>query len=433
MANIEVLLPQMGEGVIEATITRWLVELNNAVTEDEPIVEIATDKVDSEIPAPASGTLVKQFFSVGEIPKVGEVIAIIKTNGKYTSSDEVSLSSEIKPGSLPKEIFHDNFHYQSPGLQEGVSKTGPEKPLISPFIRHYASQRGIRYEELLSLKGSDSKEEPTREDVLNYFKASKPLGIQDSFSNINLSSLKPMKEEYILNEGEEMIELDRTRKIIAERMQKSLQLAPHVTSFVEADVTHLVKWREINKKQFLLDYGVSLTYTPIIAEIATRALKEFPGINVSLAGDFLIKKKYINIGIATALPDGNLIVPVIKGTDKLNLVKLAIEIHDVAARARNGKLAPGESSGGTFTITNLGQYGNTTGTPIINQPESAILAVGAIKKRAWVVEVNETNTIGIRDVITLALSYDHRIIDGALGGAFLSRIGQLLESHTPGL
>jgi 2-oxoglutarate dehydrogenase E2 component (dihydrolipoamide succinyltransferase) len=433
MSYIEVVLPQMGEGIIEAVITRWFADINSKVTIDEPLVEIATDKVDSEIPAPASGIVLKKFFSVGEIPKVGDVIAIIQSNNNSNisnteiSSLETISNFEEKPGFNALEV-----QKETPFLYTSGINTSPQDDTILPFIRHFAKQRGISIDELSILYGSGENGAITKGDVINYYKSGKKqMDIKDTSSKSDTMQETSKAMEYIPSEGEEVVEIDRMRKIIAGRMLQSIQTAPHVTSFIDVDITALVQWREKNKKSFIEQFGVNLTYTPIITEIVVQALKEFPGINVSLVGDNLIKKKYINIGIATALPDGNLIVPVIKGADKINLSKLALEIHDLVSKARAGKLNPGETLGGTFTITNLGQFDTVSGTPIINQPESAILAVGAIKKKPWVVETNSIHSIGIRDIVTLSLSYDHRIIDGALGGGFLSRIGYLIGNKLP--
>lgn len=424
MAKIEVLLPQLGEGVIEATITRWLMELNSEIEEDDPIVEIATDKVDSEIPAPVSGTIIEVFFSEGDTPKVGDVIAIIESKGELDSEFEVISKSYEKNEEVPppKNIVK----------EEPVAvKTKQTNTIITPFIRHFASQRGINYDELQQLSGTGDSGSITREDVLNYFKTNNSL--VSAVLEKNEQKQKHIKERYVPKEGEEVVELEGARKIIADRMLASVHTAPHVTSTVEVDVTEMVQWRESIKRGFIAEHGINITYTPIVMQIVVQALKEFPGVNVSLIDNQIIKKKYINIGIATALENGNLIVPVVKNTDHLNLTKTAIQLVDLTNRARSGGLKPGEASGGTFTITNLGQFNNVMGTPIINQPESAILAVGAIKKRAWVVENQGTQTIGVRDVLTLSLSYDHRIIDGALGGAFLNKIGLLLEKFIPQL
>jgi 2-oxoglutarate dehydrogenase E2 component (dihydrolipoamide succinyltransferase) len=430
MANIEVTLPQMGEGVIEATITRWLVEKDSYIEEDEPIVEIATDKVDSEIPSPAKGKIIRFFFNEGETPKVGDVIAIISSNknGSEKNIQEELTSQEKKELNVINDTDGAEVLLNEPFIS---NKTG-EKSIISPFIRNYAKQRGISYNELKGIPGSGNDGEIRKEDVLNYFKNHKALRHSNMANGDKSGSIsKPERQSYSLKEGEEFIEIDKTRKLIAEHMVRSVHEAPHVTSIIESDITHIVQWRERSKDAFLVNNGVKLTYTPIITEVVVKALKEFPGINVSFIQDKIVLKKYINIGIATALPDHNLIVPVVRDADKKNLEKLAIEVSDLTFRARNNSLKPGETNGGTFTITNLGMVGNITGTPIINQPESAILAVGAIKKRPWAIELNGEYTIGVRDILTLSLSYDHRVIDGALGGAFLSRIGQLLESYTP--
>lgn len=440
MAKVEVILPQMGEGIIEATITRWLADINTHVEEDDPIIEIATDKVDSEIPAPISGKLVKQFFSEGEVPKVGDVVAIIDDcaddepieiiatvveQKKYETTD--ILTEEISIKHLdPKAQTESKTSLQNRNIQESQN--------ISLFIRNFSRIRGVSSDEIKQIKGSGASGQIIKNDILNYinsgrlFKNSEPITYEVVKANANrLKNYEP-------KEGEEIVELDRTRLLIAQHMVRSVQTAPHVTSFVELDLTPLVEWRESVKEEFKNKNGFSITYTSIITDVVVKALKEYPGINVSFLPDNkLLIKKYINIGIATALPDSNLIVPVIKNADELNLTRLAFEISDKTSRARQGSLKPGETNGGTFTITNLGQVGNVTGTPIINQPESAILAVGAIKKKPGVVKNRGDYAIGVRDIITLSLSYDHRIIDGGLGGAFLSRIGELLESYKPRL
>lgn len=428
MANIEVTLPLMGEGVIEATITRWLIEPDIMIEEDEPIVEIATDKVDSEIPSPSAGKLVRIFFNEGETPKVGDVIAIINDGNKKTDRESVvSIHNTAKDEKTTKE---ETTEFSNQFLSDDQDSR------ISIFIRHYANQRGIQYSELLKLKGSGEDGAIIKDDVLNYFKRKKP--IKNKVLKTQSIKSTPIQqtqsaETYVPKEGEEIVEIDKKRKIIAEHMVRSVHEAPHVTSIIEVDITHIVQWREKSKKKFFAENNLKLTYTPIITEVVVKALKEFPRINVSFFQNKLILKKYINIGIATALADHNLVVPVIKNADKKNLVRLAADISGLTERARNNILKPGETNGGTFTITNLGMVGNITGTPIINQPESAILAVGAIKKKPWAVENNGQYSVGIRDIVTLALSYDHRVIDGALGGAFLYRIGQLLEELTPSL
>ncbi len=428
MANIEVTLPLMGEGVIEATITRWLVEPDATIELDEPIVEIATDKVDSEIPSPTSGKVIRVFFNEGETPKVGDVIAIINDGNQDTDQDREAETDSIS-SSVDEKIFLEEKTQQP----NQVLSEGPDLR-ISSFIRHYASQRGIQYSDLIQIKGSGDDGEVLKEDVLNFFKLKKPDLKAESIIKHQKPTVIPEPkpaEAYVPKEGEEIVEIDKTRKIIAEHMVRSVHEAPHVTSIIEVDISHIVQWREKNKKIFFEENNIKLTYTPIITEVVVKAIKEFPRINVSFIQDKLIIKKYINIGIATALPDHNLVVPVIKDADRKNLARLAKDVAELTDRARNNRLKPGETNGGTFTITNLGMVGNITGTPIINQPESAILAVGAIKKKPWAVENKGQYSVGIRDIVTLALSYDHRVIDGALGGAFLYRIGQLLEELTP--
>lgn len=435
MAKIEVVLPQMGEGIIEATITRWLIELNEFVEEDEPLVEIATDKVDSEIPAPKSGKLVKCFYSESEVPKVGDVIAIIEDDEPSVIDDE--------PKSFFKEISDSENSANSAidkadelvGIGATVKALDDENG-ISLFIKHFASLRGVGVSELVKITKDNSGAEVSKKDVLDYIKAGrkhKDVEVKEKIVSVKVEAGDKKEEiEYRVRDGEEIVNIDRTRSLIAEHMVRSLKTAPHVTSFVEADITPLVAWRESIKNDYKKARGYSLTYTPIIAEIVVRALKVYPTINASMLSESkYVKKKYINIGIATALPDGNLIVPVVKDADMKNLDSLSEEIADITSRAKRAKLKPSETADGTFTITNLGQTGNISGTPIINQPQSAILAVGAIKKKPGVVEVNGELAVGIRDILTLSLSYDHRIIDGALGGMFLSEISRQLEEFVP--
>ena len=438
MAKIEVTLPQMGEGIIEATITRWLVDLNTQIEEDEPLVEIATDKVDSEIPAPVSGTLVKQFFSEGEIPKIGEVIAILEDGSaepEDTKADGQDLDQHKEAANLVVKSNDPTGARAERRTKRSKVIASEANKHISPFIRQFSRARGISLKELAQISGTGTNGLLTKHDVYSYIKDGRPFRLEEhEVSELPVAS-KQGKESmgvpYQPADGEEVVEIDRTRSLIAQHMVKSVQTAPHVTSFVEADVTALVQWRESIKNRFKTDHGISFTYTPVLVQAVIKALKEYPDINVSLLpGNKLVRKSYYNIGIATALPDGNLIVPVIKNADRLSATKLALDIAEITSRARIGKLNPGDTNNGTFTITNLGLFGNISGTPIINQPESAILAVGAIKKKPGVVNSDGTLTIGIRDIMTLSLSYDHRIVDGALGGAFLSRIGQLLEEFT---
>ena len=316
-----------------------------------------------------------------------------------------------------------------------AGSNGHEK-IITPFVRFLAKNRSIGYSELTQIKGSGLGGRITKNDINAYILAGRPFqnnmdSIEAGDQSSNGVSTAQEPEKYVPGPGEEMTEMDRTRKLIATNMVRSKRISPHVTSMVEIDVTPLVQWREKNKEAFKKKFGVKLTYTPVIVMAAVKALKEFPGINISVFGNYIIHKKNINIGVATALPNGNLIVPVIKEADKRNLGNIAIQLADLADRARHGKLEPAEVKGGTFTITNMGQYDNISGTPIINQPEVAILAVGAIKKKPAVVIAGNEQTIGIRDILVLSLTYDHRVVDGALGGSFVRAIGDYLEKNIP--
>lgn len=435
MAKVEVILPQMGEGIIEATITRWLIEVDSEVDEDEPLVEIATDKVDSEVPSPVSGKLIKCFYSESEIPKVGDVIAIIEDENPEPEEAPVL---NVEPLMEPIQIDESKVSEEKTDVDEiaDESETILEtESNISLFIKQFANLRGVSIRELNKIVKDKNQTDVSKSDVLQYVKDGRPYKtIQKQKSKTRSSDTNQAKdfEDYIARDGETVINIDRTRTLIANHMVRSVQTAPHVTSFVEADITALVAWRDSIKADYKLKHGYSLTYTPILVQVVVQALKKFPQINVSLLpNNQLVLKKYINIGIATALPDRNLIVPVIKEADFKSLNSLTKEIYDLTNRARNQQLKPGETADGTFTITNLGQTGNISGTPIINQPESAILAAGAIKKKPGVVKTHGELAIGIRDVLTLSLSYDHRVIDGALGGTFLSYIAELLESYKP--
>ncbi|MBN2613029.1 MAG: 2-oxo acid dehydrogenase subunit E2 [Bacteroidales bacterium] len=438
MAKFELKLPAMGEGIIEATITKWFIEEGSAIEEDHSLVEVATDKVDSEIPSPVNGILKKIVYREGEIPKVGEVIAIIETSNDIAGS-ETSESfetddndSETASGNFKKpdtEIQMPEMEYSGNITEFQSSHPARKSEYLSPFVKNLAKQRGIPISELQHIKGTGTDNRLTREDLKNYILAGRPYRFASSQLQGEIAD-PPQKEKSPGpgNDVGEIIEMDRVRKLIADNMLKSKKTAPHVTSFIEADVTELVNWRESIKNRFIEKEGVNLTYTALITSAVAKALKEYPKINSSVDGDKILIKKEINIGLATALTNGNLIVAVIKQADKDNLKGLASKISDLTRRARENKLLPTEIKGSTFTITNIGQYNSLTGTPIINQPEVAILAVGTIRKKPAVVNVNETLTIGIRDIVMLSLTYDHRIIDGALGGSFLNSIAQKLEN-----
>ena len=426
MAELKVELPKMGESVAEATITTWLKSVGDKIEEDEPIVEIATDKVDSEVPSPCSGILKEALFSEGDIVQVGSIFAVIETDqnvGTEIEDDKVELSemeveSEIlKP--LEKEI------------SEQIIVANTSDRFYSPLVKSIAKKEKINQDELDQITGSGANGRVTKKDMLNYLDNKTN---QTPISPIKQEKPKPQTPTVIsttstVQNGEgEIIEMDRMRKMIADHMVHSVHTAPHVTSFVEADVTNLVLWRNKYKKEFENREGEKLTFTPIFIEAVAKALRDFPMVNSSIDGDKIIVKNNINIGMATALPSGNLIVPVINHADQLNLVGLAKKVNDLALRARNNQLKPDEISGGTYTISNVGTFGNVMGTPIINQPQSAILALGAIRKKPAVIESPTGDMIGIRHMMFLSHSYDHRNVDGALGGQFVRKVADYLEN-----
>ena len=426
MAELKVELPKMGESVAEATITTWLKSVGDKIEEDEPIVEIATDKVDSEVPSPCSGILKEALFSEGDVVQVGSIFAVIETDqnvGTEIDDEKVELSemeveSEIlKP--LEKEV------------SEQIVVESSSDRFYSPLVKSIAKKENINQDELDQISGSGANGRVTKKDMLNYLDNKT---IQTPISPVKQEESKPQTPTVISTtsmgqNGEgEIIEMDRMRKMIADHMVHSVHTAPHVTSFVEADVTNLVLWRNKYKKEFENREGEKLTFTPIFIEAVAKALRDFPMVNSSIDGDKIIVKNNINIGMATALPSGNLIVPVINHADQLNLVGLAKKVNDLALRARNNQLKPDEISGGTYTISNVGTFGNVMGTPIINQPQSAILALGAIRKKPAVIESPTGDMIGIRHMMFLSHSYDHRNVDGALGGQFVRKVADYLEN-----
>jgi|WetSurSiteA1Bulk_404760.scaffolds.fasta_scaffold00121_1 2-oxoglutarate dehydrogenase E2 component (dihydrolipoamide succinyltransferase) len=423
MARFELALPAMGEGIIEATITKWLVSEGQDVATDQPLVEVATDKVDSEIPSPVTGRFVRRVFHEGEIPKVGEIIALIETGESGASSSGKRIALEPAPDPHHAIQIHESRR-KKPKQDE------PSGLALTPLVRQLAKQRGITAGELNQIRATGPNGMITKDDINNYMvnDRSEPLDTPSAKGRDTVPRQGPDLQEPIAGAEDKVIEMDRLRKLIAGNMVRSKQTAPHVTSFLEADITGLVNWREVNKASFFDRVQVKLTFTPIFIEAVAQALKEFPRINVSLSGDSIIIRKNINIGFATALPGGNLIVPVIRNADHENLAGLARKVSDMAERARQGSLLPAEIKGGTFTITNIGQYNSLTGTPIINQPEAAILAVGTIVKKPWAVKTENAYGIAVRDIVMLSLTYDHRVIDGALGGSFLSQVVRNLEN-----
>lgn len=429
MAEFKVELPKMGESVAEATITTWLKAVGDTIEEDEPIVEIATDKVDSEVPAPCSGILKEILFQEGDVVLVGSVFAVI--------SNEVI--EEAKP---VEEVINvtENLENNSKSVEKEILKPIEENTIksdeivfknstkfYSPLVKSIAKKESISIEELEKISGTGANERVTKSDMLSFLenRENTPTKIANKAIKQPTTNSKPTTS---VSGNDEIIEMDRMRKMIADHMVNSVHTAPHVTSFVEADVTNLVKWRNKVKKSFEEKEGQKLTFTPIFIEAIAKALRDFPEVNSSIDGDSIIIKSNINIGMATALPSGNLIVPVIKNADQLNLVGLAKNVNDLANRAKNSQLKPDEISGGTYTVSNVGTFGNVMGTPIINQPQSAILALGAIKKKPAVIETESGDLIGIRHLMFLSHSYDHRNIDGALGGRFVRKVADYLEN-----
>ena len=413
----------MGEGIIEATITKWLVSGGQHVTVDQPLVEVATDKVDSEIPSPVEGTVVRLVYREGEIPRVGEVIALIETEGQVVKAGQRTVpEATVNSMTTGKGV---------PSLNKSLKKEKTESKedfIISPLVRMLAKQHGLSPDDLRAIAGTGLNSRVTRDDLNGYLLNGGAFnGERNSTDTGSL-----LKQEIRINPDDEIVEMDRMRKIIAAHMIASQKIAAHVTSFLEADITPLVLWRDRNKESFFKRENARLTFTPVFIEAVARSLKEFLRINVTVSGESIILHKNINVGVATALSDGNLIVPVIKNADHENLGGLSRKLSDLASRARSGSLLPEEIKGGTFTITNIGQYNNLTGTPIINQPESAILAFGTIIKKPWAVKTAGGYGVAVRDIIMLALSYDHRVIDGALGGSFLSSVARNLENFDTG-
>ncbi|MGI4806251.1 MAG: dihydrolipoamide acetyltransferase family protein [Janthinobacterium lividum] len=444
MALYELLLPKMGESVAEATIIKWLKKPGDTIEPDDAVVEIATDKVDSEVPSPVKGKFSKVLFSEDQVVQVGDVIALIETEIEETEivAQPATPPITVQPEKtsvkevLPEKEPVKKAPAQIPGLEflqpknSSVSASNSIR-FYSPLVRSIAAQENIVPEELDQISGSGSEGRLTKDDLLNYLQQkSVPKNDPQQVSTETEKEPEPQKKtaELTVSGGDEIIEMDRMRKMIADHMVISKQTSPHVTSFIETDVTDLVHWREKHKTAFEKREGEKITFTPIFVESVAKALKDMPMVNVSLNGTQIIRKKNINIGMATALPSGNLIVPVIKNADNLNLLGLAKAVNGLADRARNNKLLPDEVKDGTFTITNIGSFGNIMGTPIINQPQVAILAIGVIKKKPAVVETPSGDMIAIRHMMYLSMSYDHRIVDGALGGMFLKKISDYLEN-----
>ncbi len=444
MAKLNITLPAMGEGVIEATINKWLAKEGSQVKEDDPLVEVATDKVDTEIPAPAEGILVSILAKEGSVPKVGEVIAIIESNKEASPEDLKKVDKEVEKVRETISVLKQEKSEVEVAAHDLKSRT-PSGKFLSPLIRSIAARENISYADLDSIQGTGMDGRITKDDILKLIEDRKP-GKEDVKPSETKEPAQAVNNERAVDEpqaekkesapvtriaGDEIIPMDRVRKLIAAHMVMSKRTSAHVTSFIDADVTRLVNWRNANKEKFLQTEGQKLTLTPIFVDAAAKALYDMPMVNISVDGDNIIKRKNINIGMATALPDGNLIVPVIKNANEKSLTGLAKTVNDLAERARNNKLKPDEITGGTFTITNFGSYDNLAGTPIINQPQAAILGTGVVRKTPVVIETPDGDVIGIRQIMILSLSYDHRVIDGALAGRFLHKVKEILENYSP--
>jgi 2-oxoglutarate dehydrogenase E2 component (dihydrolipoamide succinyltransferase) len=424
MSTFDIIMPKMGESVEEATITKWFVSVGDKVNEDDVLLEIATDKVDSEIPSPVEGIVKEIKYELNAVVPVGKVVAVISLgDGTETAIEvktdkaDVTVKEEIaKPSSVSQSVQASDF--------AGSTK------FYSPLVRSIAKEEGITVQQLDSIAGTGKEGRVTKEDVLSFLKnkgttttvaapSEKPVAAK--------APVTPPKVNMSIGAEDVIVEMDRMRKLIADHMVMSKQVSPHVTSIVEADVTNIVFWRNKVKDQFLKKYGEKLTYMPVFTEAVAKALRDFPGVNASVDVDKIIYRKNVNVGIAVSLLSGNLIVPVIRNTDQRNLAGLASDINRLANEARTNKLSPDSIQGGTFTITNFGSFHNIIGTPIINQPQVAILATGSIEKKPAVIETPTGDMIGIRHKMYLSLSYDHRIVDGALGGGFLRKIADYLE------
>ncbi|MCP4440115.1 MAG: 2-oxo acid dehydrogenase subunit E2 [Aureispira sp.] len=433
MARVDLIMPKLGESVMEATILTWEKQVGDTIEMDENVVVIATDKVDTEVPSPVEGKLVEILFPEGETVPVGSAIAIIETD----AAAEVQASPAVSEPKNAKTAVVEAAPQKQVATAMTVSANGTR--FYSPLVKSIAKEEGIAMAELETVAGSGKDGRVTKHDILNHLKNRSAAPVQQK-----TTPTTPAKKQAVVKSAPqftappvdksgniEIIEMDRMRRLIADHMVMSKHVSPHVTSFVEADVTNMVNWRNKNKKKFQERYGEKITFTPLFVEAVVNAIKDYPMVNVGVEGNTIIRHKDINIGMAAALPTGNLIVPVIKNADYLNLTGLAKKVNDLANRARNNKLRPDEIQGGTFTLTNVGTFGNVMGTPIINQPQAAIMATGAIRKKPAVLETEHGDVIAIRHMMFLSMSYDHRIVDGMLGGSVLRRVADYLESFDP--
>jgi 2-oxoglutarate dehydrogenase E2 component (dihydrolipoamide succinyltransferase) len=440
MARFELKLPKMGESVAEATITSWLKEVGDTIELDEAVVEIATDKVDSEVPSEVEGTLIEILFEKDAVVGVGETIAIIETEGEGSSEDNVQEKLAETKGNVEASDIQEVEKTIEKAVEvkaTPIAKTSDSGKFYSPLVRNIAETEGVSMDELEAIIGSGKDGRVTKDDILGYLenrgssaKASTVQQEKPIVVEVKKNEQKPVAKAapVSVNGGDEILEMSRMGKLIAKYMVDSVQTSAHVQSFIEIDVTNIVKWRNKVKDAFFKREGEKLTFTPILMQAVASTIKKYPLINIQVKGDSIVKKKNINLGMAAALPDGNLIVPVIKNADQLNLVGMTKSVNDLANRARNNALKPDEIQEGTYTVTNVGSFGSVMGTPIINQPQVAILALGAIRKVPAVIETPEGDFIGIRQKMFVSHSYDHRVVNGALGGIFIKTLKETLEA-----
>lgn len=428
MAKFEIIMPKLGESIIEATITRWVKAAGDRVEEDDSLVEIATDKVDSEIPSPIEGTLIETLYNEGDVVAVGKVIAYVDSEGDAetpAATEEAKPETKTSDTGKAKEIAEQVAQDQKTEEPESTQPVdfSSVKRFYSPLVKSIARKENISINELEKIPGSGKDGRVTKADILSYLTKR-----GETASSATTTGPKIELPTVNTNAGDQVVEMDRMRKMIADHMVMSKQVSPHVTSFIDVDVTNIVNWRNKVKDQFLKREGEKVTFTPIFIDAAAKALKDYPQVNASVDGYNIIYRKNVNIGMATALPNGNLIVPVIKNADEKSLLGVVKAVNDLASRARNNKLNPDDIAGATFTMTNFGSFDSLTGTPIINQPQVAILGVGAIRKQPVVLETPQGDVIGIRHIMILSLAYDHRIVDGALGGMYIRRVKEILEN-----
>lgn len=458
MARVELIMPKMGESIIEATILKWVVAIGGKIEQDEPVLEIATDKVDSEVPSPVDGKLMEVLFKEGDVVPVGTVIAIIETEAAASTATpsangngQAKAVEAVVAAPVVETVSAAVAHSPAVAANAPLANRSENGRFYSPLVLNIARTEGVSMAELEAIAGSGNAGRVTKSDILAYVKGPRTVAapVTTGQPEVKTAPVTPASQPAVKPTGSidgylmvkqktyshsgnvEIVEMDRMRKMIAENMVYSKHVSAHVTSFVEADVTDLVLWRERNKKAFEAKYNEKLTFTPIFIEALAIALREHPMVNISVEGDKIVIKKDINVGMAVALPTDNLIVPVVRNADQYNLAGLSARVNDLAARARDGKLKLDELEGGTYTISNVGTFGNVMGTPVIMQPQVAIMAVGAIRKKPAVIETPMGDMIGVRHMMFLSHSYDHRVVDGALGGRFVRRLADLLEGFDP--